>query len=327
MWILLSAVATASFLGSMHCVGMCGPLALWAGGAAEQRRRSEQAFASTTYHVGRLLTYSVVGFVAGYLGSLADWGGRAMGMQMVAARIAGVAMIAAGLYQLNNYAKMRGYSVGQLWKRKKQVVKSVMSANATASSPAKPGLITGLLIRFRPIIFRQPIAIRGLLTGMLTVLLPCGWLYIFALAAAGSGSAIQGALLMAAFWLGSVPALVGLVAGSAWFSKQVRPLVPILGSLVLLVGGSYTALGRGFADLSVLSKLQPVRLQMVGVEEAGVNGGAEGAVAKSDHSLVRDRLDQLTSTKLPCCEHCADKPEESSSRASAESTIGEGAQR
>ena len=49
---------------------------------------------------------------------------------------------------------------------------------------------------------------RALSTGLLTAFLPCGWLYLFALKAAGTGSPLQGALFMIAFWLGSVPALV-----------------------------------------------------------------------------------------------------------------------
>ena len=43
--------------------------------------------------------------------------------------------------------------------------------------------------------------------GLLSVFLPCGWLYTYALAAAASQSAFSGALVMALFWLGSIPAL------------------------------------------------------------------------------------------------------------------------
>src|SRR5690606_18807129 len=62
---------------------------------------------------------------------------------------------------------------------------------------------------------------RAALLGVSTGLLPCGWLYAFALSAAATGSARDGALVMAAFWLGSVPALVGVGAIVARLSGSV----------------------------------------------------------------------------------------------------------
>ena len=67
---LIGAVISASLLGSMHCVGMCGPLAMWASGAGESG--SKLAFNSSLYHLGRMLTYALVGLVAGLLGQLTD---------------------------------------------------------------------------------------------------------------------------------------------------------------------------------------------------------------------------------------------------------------
>ena len=74
MWLLISAVVTASLLGSMHCVGMCGPLAIWASGAGEGRRGRQLAVATTLYHLGRLMTYALAGLIAGGAGQLVDLG-------------------------------------------------------------------------------------------------------------------------------------------------------------------------------------------------------------------------------------------------------------
>lgn len=55
---------------------------------------------------------------------------------------------------------------------------------------------------------RQTEAVRGLLLGLGSAFLPCGWLWTFVLSAAVSGSVIQGMLRMAVFWIGTVPALM-----------------------------------------------------------------------------------------------------------------------
>jgi sulfite exporter TauE/SafE len=49
----------------------------------------------------------------------------------------------------------------------------------------------------------------AILVGVASVLLPCGWLYSYVLLAGASGSWLLGASMMAAFWLGTLPALLG----------------------------------------------------------------------------------------------------------------------
>ena len=64
-------------------------------------------------------------------------------------------------------------------------------------------------------------------TGLLTALLPCGWLYLFALFAAGTGSWLSGSVVMIAFWLGSVPALVAVVMSTKLLTGRLRQFVPV----------------------------------------------------------------------------------------------------
>ncbi len=80
--------------------------------------------------------------------------------------------------------------------------------------------------------------------GLLTALLPCGWLYVFAIVAAGTGSAALGAAVMAVFWVGTVPLL-------ALFGISVQTLVATLGrrvplaiSAIVILLGMYTLTGR-----------------------------------------------------------------------------------
>ena len=99
MWVLFSAILLASLLGSTHCVGMCGPLALWASGSTEQTR-GRVAWNATLYHSGRLVTYTLMGLLAGAIGQLVDLGGQTIGLRMMAARIVGGFMIFVGVLRL-----------------------------------------------------------------------------------------------------------------------------------------------------------------------------------------------------------------------------------
>ncbi|MCR9291166.1 MAG: sulfite exporter TauE/SafE family protein [bacterium] len=278
MWILIGAVATASLLGSMHCVGMCGPLALWASGSGENVSRHRAATATAGYHLGRLLTYTLAGAVAGWVGGLMDMGGQWIGIQLVAARIVGLLMVFLGGYQLWN-----------LFHRSRRV----------APTPTQPPLMTRILIRLRPMIFQLPLTARALATGLLTALLPCGWLYLFALVAAGTGTWLAGSLVMAAFWLGTVPALVGLVVGTHSLAQRFRKLVPAAVAILLIAGGCYTASGRGFAQLNSLTDLQAASDMMLR-SSMPLNGQPAAAESQAPGDFYQ-AVEVLVDAPLPCC--------------------------
>ncbi len=61
---------------------------------------------------------------------------------------------------------------------------------------------------------------------------------------------------MAAFWLGSVPALVALVAGLRVLSQRYARLIPALAAGLLIFAGMFTASGRGFAGFDSLEDLR-----------------------------------------------------------------------
>ena len=238
MWVLFSAVLLASLLGSTHCVGMCGPLALWATGATE-KKPGNVTVNTTFYHFGRLLTYVLMGLIAGVIGELVNLGGETLGLRMMAARVVGVMMVVMGLWQLATFLPSRSTQV------------------ASGNTP-KPSLITRLLIRVRPFIFKLPRSARALATGLLTAFLPCGWLYVFAFVSAGTASAFNGAIVMTAFWIGTVPLLTGLVISANLINAKFQMIVPITVSILLVVTGVYTACGNGFASPDALANLQSI---------------------------------------------------------------------
>ncbi len=280
MGILILSVVTASLLGSLHCVGMCGPLAMWATGLGE--RGKAVAVPLGLYHGGRLITYALAGAVAGGLGQVANLGGEMIGLQTVAARIVGTVMVAIGL-----------------WKGLHALFPSWFRSNRIESMPPRkstqPSWITMAIVRWRPIILSQPLHLRALMTGLLTAVLPCGWLYLFAFVAAGTGGPKSGMVVMLAFWVGTLPALVSLAVSAHLLSHRAKRAIPGLAALLLVIAGGYTAFGRGFADLG---SLRSVRLN--GVHPRAIADAGTPATSMTTQT-IGENVQQLLETELPCC--------------------------
>src|SRR5271165_162424 len=79
--------------GSLHCVQMCGPLVLSFGLSSGVRPWLSHA----AYHLGRILTYSALGALAGWAGSGVAFVGKLAGVEHTAALVGGVFMIVSGL--------------------------------------------------------------------------------------------------------------------------------------------------------------------------------------------------------------------------------------
>lgn len=215
---LLSAVFVASLLGSVHCAGMCGPLVAFAvGGGAGGRQTRLQL----TYQLGRLGGYLVLGAAAGAAGALVNLASTLAGLQPVAMTAAGVTMITAGAIEL---ARLRGARIGGV------------------RAPA--WLLAPLTTARRAAIALTPTA-RALTIGLLTALLPCGWLYVFAVTAAGTGSPLHGAAVMGVFWLGAVPVLASVGLGVQTLTRVLGARAPALTCVALIGLGAVALIGRG----------------------------------------------------------------------------------
>ncbi len=271
MWTWFSAIFVASLLGSFHCVCMCGPIAIWSGQASESGRATMMFSRVAGYHLGRLLTYLVLGAVAGVVGGIFGRIGEAAGVQSAAAKVVGFLMVMIGTLRLI-----------RLWRGPSSAIYVPPFVGRWSSWIFKT--VAGL----RPRIAKLPIAIRAAFIGAVTVLLPCGWLYLFVLLAAGSGSIGSSLLLMFAFWLGTLPALSALMAGAlrldATTGRMMPGLTSIVGAAVLILFGLHTATGRASADLQSLEQ----RLMILKSGE-------------STSSVVS--LESIFKEPLPCCQH------------------------
>jgi uncharacterized protein len=216
---LLVGVLIASLAGSIHCAGMCGGFVCVYAGASPARGRGALG-AHAAYNAGRLVSYVTLGAVAGAIGARVDDLGRFAGLNRGAAILAGSLMVA---WALGIIAASAGVRV----------------PGTLAPEWAKRRLGAALVaMRDRP-----PVA-RAAVTGLLTTLLPCGWLYTFVVTAGGTGSALDGAGVMAAFWLGTVPILVGVGLGAQRLLGPLARRLPLASAAMVLVLGLLSISGR-----------------------------------------------------------------------------------
>lgn len=223
---LVAAVFVASLLGSLHCAGMCGPFVAFAvtDPAGGSRVRLQLA-----YHLGRLMTYMLLGVAAGATGALVDLTSTLAGLQPIAMGVAGGLMILFGALELARIAGLR----------------------LAHSRP--PEWLSKLVQAGQRFAMTLPPVRRALVIGLLTTFLPCGWLYAFAITAAGTGSPLWGAVVMAVFWSGTLPVLVSLGVGVQAAFGALGSRLPALCAIALIGVGLYTLVGRAALDPSSLA--------------------------------------------------------------------------
>jgi len=194
--------------GSLHCAGMCGPLAL----ALPTPAKGALSFMAgrLAYNLGRIITYSLLGVVFGSLGKTLFFAGvqRWMSIGLGAALL-------AGLFSSKRLVFARPVSAFVTWLR------SGMSHFLRQRSFVSLGVL-------------------GLLNG----LLPCGLVYVAAAGAASTGSIVGGAIYMALFGAGTLPMMLIISLSGRLVSSSLRlrlaQVVPVsvflLATLLILRG-------------------------------------------------------------------------------------------
>lgn len=194
----LLAAISLGFLGSFHCIGMCGPIAL---SIPVKRTSSLSVFmGSLIYNSGRIITYAVMGLFFGLLGqgfALAGW-------QNIISVTLGISILA--LLFLPDLSKLP-FNIGLIFR-----------------------LLENLKSRIRKLFGVH--TMRSLwLIGLLNGLLPCGLVYLGIAGSIATGNAVKGSLFMAAFGLGTFPAMMAITAArdyiSIRFRERIRKVVPV----------------------------------------------------------------------------------------------------
>ncbi|WP_200976981.1 sulfite exporter TauE/SafE family protein [Echinicola sp. 20G] len=199
------------FLGSFHCLGMCGPIAMAVAAADQKQYWTRKLF----YNLGRTLTYSLLGLLVGTMG----WGLELAGVQQWTSIGLGVLIILfALLYRKGEQAIVQ---VG--------LYKFVGSIKASLSYWLRKG---GTVAFF--------------MTGLINGLLPCGMVYIALLASLALSSPFEGALYMFAFGMGTVPLLFILMLGGQLFSPSKRQrLFKLMPYFAVFIGVLFIVRGLG----------------------------------------------------------------------------------
>lgn len=188
----LLAAFLVGLLGGAHCVGMCGGIVA----AMSLQGGVRQPFGMHLgYNLGRILSYTLAGALAGLIGSAAFLSDRLLPLQQGLYVLAQVVLILLGLYLagLNRAVLVLERAGGALWAR-----------------------LQPHLGRMLPI--RSPV--QAVLAGGLWGWLPCGLVYSVLVSALASGSWLEGAALMFAFALGTLPNLLAM----GWAADRLRAI-------------------------------------------------------------------------------------------------------
>lgn len=207
----LIAIFLASLLGSPHCAAMCGGFVSFYSAKTDQPLLSHFA-----YHGGRLVAYALLGALAGIAGQSIDNWGAIVGLQKISAIAVGVLLIFWGLRGVLGNGQT--FSLTNL---KNPLLKKITELYHRAlSTESKDNWI-----------------FRALTIGLLSALLPCGWLYAYVAVAATTANALNGAIVMIIFWSGTLPALLFLGSMVRVFTGRFQIALPrILGALFILAG-------------------------------------------------------------------------------------------
>ncbi|MEP1095605.1 MAG: sulfite exporter TauE/SafE family protein [Cyclobacteriaceae bacterium] len=186
------------FVGSLHCIGMCGPLTLFVMG----KNKSPRVF--FLYHSGRIASYVLLGIALGLLGHSIQ---LFKAQQVVTFALGASLLLLYGVPKLRNQLE-RFYYQSQFYR----FIKQRLSRNLSKGN-------------------------RWIMSGAANGFLPCGLTYVAAASAVAIGSLGKGILFMLFFGLGTVPALLLVAFGGAWASARFKKLIPGAVSFTAIVSG------------------------------------------------------------------------------------------
>ena len=184
--------------GSLHCIGMCGPIALAL--PVSKRSIAGRVVGRLSYNLGRAITYGVLGALTGLLGKAISFAGWQQRLSI----FAGVLMLLVVLWP-SKYSLIPWSKIVRL-------------------------KLPDFFSRWWGALFARERTDSLFLIGLLNGFLPCGLVYIALAGAATTADPLSGALYMIVFGLGTLPVMFLLtIAGSALaqrFKKRINRVVP-----------------------------------------------------------------------------------------------------
>lgn len=203
--IIFSIAFIHGLTSTLHCVAMCGPFV----GTINMNSNSK-FMSNILYNIGRLFSYTLIGFLLGFLGSKLNYFGNFVQIQKISALLSGIFVIGVG--------------IGLIFNRK------LLNNNFTSNFIVK---LFSPIIRYTS----QYSWLTSFLIGLFTGLLPCGILYpAFAISFA-AGNPLQGSISMVSFFLGTLPGMFFFGIGFHQIRLWLKPkLISTIGILLVIIG-------------------------------------------------------------------------------------------
>lgn len=197
--------------GSLHCVGMCGPIALSL--PVQGRSTAGKLAGGMLYNLGRITTYGLLGLAMGTLGKSLQW----FAWQQKISILLGLSILAF------------------------LVVPLVLPGKSL--HPAINTAMYGIRLRLAKVLGNpHPAALYS--TGLLNGLLPCGLVYMALTGAVITGNPLDGALFMMLFGTGTLPAMFATTLFGQWIKqpfrlriRQIYPAVMAAMAILLIIRG------------------------------------------------------------------------------------------
>ena len=219
---------------SLHCVGMCGPIALSLG--LESQNKLKFTLRNLTYQLGRVTTYTILGAILGLIGESLSFAG------------------------LQNYLSIL---IGVL------MIIMVMTPKFYENGATQLRPINALMVKVKIALGKYLIKKDSsslYVIGLLNGLLPCGMVYASLTAAIGLGSVYKSALFMFFFGLGTLPLMFATVLFGNFLSvKQRQTILKILPIITLILGVLFILRGLEL-DIPFISPAKEA-LQLNGMDE------------------------------------------------------------
>lgn len=221
-------IGTAFFLGfagSLHCFGMCGPIAFAI--AVDRNNYLKMISQNITYQFGRIISYTALGIFFGMIG----YGFSLAGFHKILSLLLGLGMMTSVFFskkRLNRFRPLRPY---KLWLGRLQSALGGFIRKKTFSALFITGLLNGLL--------------------------PCGLVYTAVTAAISMGNTLSGGLFMLYFGMGTVPLMFVTVMIGNFISLRIRNKMLRVNSLMVFFLGFLLVLrtlSLGIAYLSPLNE-------------------------------------------------------------------------
>ena len=187
---IISVAFVMGAVGSLHCIGMCGPIAMAL--PMGSRSNGSRLYGGAIYNFGRITTYSWLGLVLGLAGNY-----------LISPQVQSTASIVFGVLILTYLLLPSKFKKGVLH-----------------ISPAQSFLLKLRKQLGKLFTIQNNSSLFGI--GMMNGLLPCGMIYLALATSFLAGSALKGSLFMLFFGLGTFPAMLGVVFFGSFLNQQIR---------------------------------------------------------------------------------------------------------